>query len=108
MRSRPPKPKPPPDEAALDAFISGAGGDEAPAVQASGGGSARLPTAAPERPWEADRVREDVRRGVPLRLPEPLYLRLKWAAKETGRSMNKLCEEAIVAEIKRSTTGSGL
>lgn len=52
-------------------------------------------------PWEAEHVREDVTKGYALRLPEPLYLRLKWVAEQTGRSINAVCREAIEAEVER-------
>ena len=47
------------------------------------------------RPWEAERVRDDVVKGYALRLPEPLYLKMKWVASERGQSMNELCRGAI-------------
>lgn len=46
-------------------------------------------------PWEKEKVREDVKQTYPLRLPEPLHLKLKFLAEETGRSMNELCNEAV-------------
>lgn len=52
-------------------------------------------------PWEAEHVREDVMKGYALRLPEPLYLRLKWVAEQTGRSINTVCREAVEAEVER-------
>ncbi|MFB6285289.1 MAG: toxin-antitoxin system HicB family antitoxin [Candidatus Bipolaricaulia bacterium] len=46
-------------------------------------------------PWEEERVREDVTQSYPLRLPEPLHLKLKFLAEKTGKSMNELCNEAV-------------
>jgi len=46
-------------------------------------------------PWEESQVREDLKKNYPLRLPEPLYLKLKYVSEETGRSMNDLCNEAV-------------
>lgn len=46
-------------------------------------------------PWNAPRVRSDVKQNYPLRLPEPLYLKLKYLSQETGQSMNALCNEAV-------------
>ena len=52
-------------------------------------------------PWNAPYVREDVVKGYALRLPEPLYLKLKWVAGQTGQSVNALCREAVEAEVER-------
>ena len=52
------------------------------------------------RPWEGERVRDDVVKGYALRLPEPLYLKLKWVAEQTGRSMNAVCRDAIETEVE--------
>jgi hypothetical protein len=46
-------------------------------------------------PWEEEKVREDVKQAYPLRLPEPLHLKLKFLAEKTGTSMNELCNEAV-------------
>ena len=46
-------------------------------------------------PWEEPQVRKDLKKNYPLRLPEPLYLKLKYVSEETGRSMNDLCNEAV-------------
>lgn len=109
MRGRPPKKALSPDqERAALAFVDAAerldsgSGRSAPAEPAK-----VLPSAAPQRrpesvlPWEADYVREDVVKGYALRLPEPLYLRLKWVAEQTGRSINTVCREAVEAEVER-------
>lgn len=45
--------------------------------------------------WNEDRVREDVKQTYPLRLPEPLHLKLKFLAEKTGKSMIELCNEAV-------------
>ena len=55
---------------------------------------------SPDRPWEDDRVRDDVVKGYALRLPEPLYLKLKWVAEQTGRSMNAVCRDAVETEVE--------
>lgn len=50
----------------------------------------------PDRlPWHEPQVRDDVVKGYALRLPEPLYLKLKYVSKQTGISMNQLCNEAV-------------
>lgn len=46
-------------------------------------------------PWEEPQVRENLKKNYPLRLPEPLYLKLKYVSEVTGRSMNDLCNEAV-------------
>ena len=40
-------------------------------------------------------MREDVKQTYPLRLPEPLHLKLKYLSERTGRSMNELCNRAV-------------
>ena len=111
MRGRPPKKALTPEqERAASAFVGGA------ETGASGSGQAE-PTSAPvvaapppqravelssgAYPWEAAYVREDVMKGYALRLPEPLYLKLKWVAEQTGRSINTVCREAIEEEVAR-------
>jgi predicted HicB family RNase H-like nuclease len=44
-------------------------------------------------------VRDDVSKSYPLRLPEPLYLQLKWVAAQRGMSVNALCKQAIADAI---------
>ena len=124
MRGRPPKKTMTPEqERAASAFVeaaeaptSGSGRADAaepapqavltPAPLAPGPETAsgdRVPghrRRSPERPWEDDRVREDVVKGYALRLPEPLYLKLKWVAEQTGRSMNAVCRDAVETEVE--------
>ena len=114
MQGRPPKKKTlsPAQERAADVFVSGAVADPEPATPAEAAGRPAVASGeathprrgasrsdATERPWEAPHVREDVVKGYALRLPEPLYLQLKWVADETGRSINTVCREAIEREI---------
>lgn len=124
MRGRPPKKAMSPEqERAALAFVDAAerpdsgSGRSAPAEEAQPAAPASAapgPQAAPvrrsqpsggvqagEMPWEADYVREDVMKGYALRLPEPLYLRLKWVAEQTGRSINTVCREAVEVEVER-------
>lgn len=60
-----------------------------------------------EYPWEAPGVREDVMKSLPLRLEEPLYLKLKYIASRTPYSMNsfilELLNEKVDEEIARLT-----
>lgn len=67
----------------------------------------RRPTAS-EYPWEDLRVRDDVMKGYPLRLPEPLYLQLKFAAQQAGMSMNEFCNEAVAAAVANQLTALGV
>jgi predicted DNA-binding protein len=46
-------------------------------------------------PWSENRVRKDVKQTYPLRLPEPLHLKLKFLSEEMGKSMNELCNDAV-------------
>ena len=125
MRGRPPKKTLTPEqERAASAFVGGA---EAPS-SGSGRGPEAEPAApqtataskparpsrpaeegggTPERPWEAAFVREDVVKGYALRLPEPLYLKMKWVASERGQSMNELCREAIEGVVEDHLRASG-
>ena len=95
MRGRPPKRSfTPEQEQAADAFISAA----EPSADQQGkprDASRDQDRQRPSYPWEEPRVREDVKKGYALRLPEPLYLKLKYISEETGASMNQLCNEAV-------------
>lgn len=114
MRGRPPKTLNPDQAQAASAFVDAA---EAP-DSGSGRASARDRTETPQRvvrrapagdsrPWEADFVREDVTKGYALRLPEPLYLKLKWMADRTGRSMNTVVREAVESEVEAFLSQEG-
>lgn len=46
-------------------------------------------------PWQEEQVRDDVKQTYPLRLPEPLHLKLKFLAEKSGKSMNELCNAAV-------------
>jgi len=75
-------------DAALDAFAAGA---EQPREV---GGSTRYP-------WEDPRVREDVSRQILVRLPEPLYLKLRYIADNTPASMNSFIRDVIAPAIEK-------
>lgn len=115
MKGRPPKRAlSAAQERAASAFVQAA---ESPAAGSGGGdaaetpptnaqrASARATSGRPDetlaRPWEDPRAREDVTKGYALRLPEPLYLQLKWVAEQTGRSINTVCREAVAEEVAR-------
>lgn len=89
----------PQQQQAADSFIEGAN-------QQSLSGEQSPQEETPSRqqrehyPWEAPRVRDDVTKNYPLRLPEPLYLKLKFVSNETGRSMNQICNEAVEANVE--------
>jgi len=92
MRKRPNRSSDDSRKRAVDDFVQGA--EQNPAGDGSSGsdedGSGQDPY-----PWEEPQVRDDVKKNYPLRLPEPLYLKLKYVSEETGRSMNDLCNEAV-------------
>jgi hypothetical protein len=50
--------------------------------------------------WEEPHIREDVLKSLPLRLSEPLYLKLKYIATHTPYSMNSFILERITEEIE--------
>lgn len=126
MQGRPPKKTlSPAQERAASAFVegaeapgSGSGRSQAPQTQSPPEAAGAPPAAsepaasaarrghraAGERPWEAAYVREDVTKGYALRLPEPLYLKLKWVAAQTGRSVNTMVREAVETDVEAFLT----
>jgi len=101
MRRRPNRELTEEQEQAADEFISGA--SEPPpstspsdSQQGQGGDTDRGSSPRkPAYPWEEPHVREDVKQTYPLRLPEPVHLKLKYLSEKTGRSMNELCNMAV-------------
>jgi hypothetical protein len=97
MRRRPNRELSEEQEEAADEFISGASEpppSTAPTNQretGSNGGSSHTRA----YPWDEPQVRNDVKQTYPLRLPEPLHLKLKYLSEKTGKSMNELCNEAV-------------
>lgn len=51
-------------------------------------------------PWEDPRVRDDVKKNLPIRLPEALYLKLKYIADNSPYSMNSFILEKLTEEIE--------
>lgn len=51
-------------------------------------------------PWEDPHIREDVKKNLPIRLPEPLYMKLKYIADHTPYSMNSFILEKLEQEIE--------
>jgi hypothetical protein len=110
MRSRPPKRLSPEKEEAAAAFIEAA--EVVPGAEAEK--TDEDVKEAPKRqrkrkaqkqkkvyPWQEPHVRDDVNQAFSIRLPEPLYLKLKYISDETGRSMNhmlKTLAEEMVEE----------
>ena len=70
----------------LDKFAAGAGRKNAKADEIY--------------PWEEPHVREDVKKTLPLRIDEPLYLKLKFIAKRTPYSMNSFILDRVIDEIE--------
>lgn len=119
-----PTPKPF-DPADLDKFASGAltvpaPGSQEPAAtpepppspekNAEGKGEGKPPAPAPAAayPWEESQVREDVKKQILLRVPEPLYLMLQYLSKKSQSeytSMNQIIldgtEKLVKAELKK-------
>jgi len=104
MRRRPNRELTEEQEQAADDFISGAS-EPPPSTSPSDDQSNRRQAGQKEQsgsgrrettyPWEEPHVREDVKQTYPLRLPEPLHLKLKFLSEKTGKSMNELCNEAV-------------
>lgn len=113
-------PKPPSiDPVALDNFAAGALTVPPPPV--SGAEQKKEPGAekkikqppaghkpSSSLPWEEPHVREDVTKQILLRVPEPLYLQLKWLAQKSASeysSMNQIImdgtEQLVKKELKK-------
>ena len=74
-------------DTALDKFAAGAG---QPSLKNEG-----------TYPWEEPHIREDVKKNLPLRIPEPLYMKLKYIAEHTPYSMNSFILERLTEEIEQ-------
>lgn len=84
-------------DAALEAFAAGAGQPGQPASEMV-------------YPWEAPYVREDVMKQVLLKIPEPLYLKLKHITNYSPYNMTSFILEKITPEIEKEIarmTGRG-
>lgn len=94
-------PAPKDKDAALDAFAAGAGQPAVPSAPAP---------AETIYPWEEPYVREDVMKQVLLKMPEPLYLKLKHITNYTPYNMTSFILEKIAPEIEKEIarmTGRG-
>lgn len=80
-------PAPKNDDAALDAFAAAAN-----QPKASSDGS---------YPWEGAYVRDDVMKQILLKMPEPLYLKLKHITNYTPYNMTSFILERIAPEIEK-------
>lgn len=78
-------------ETDLDKFAAGAGG--------------RISKKQEAYPWEEPHIREDVKKNIPLRLPEPLYMKLKFIAEHTPYSMNSFILERLTEMIEEEVAG---
>jgi hypothetical protein len=52
-------------------------------------------------PWEEPHIREDVKKNLPLRISEPLYMKLKYIADHTPYSMNSFILEHLTEQIEQ-------
>jgi hypothetical protein len=96
MRKRPNRELTEEQEQAADEFISGA--SEPPPSTSSSSDQQETDSPPEEKstyPWNEPHVREDVKQTYPLRLPEPLHLKLKFLSEKSGKSMNEICNEAV-------------
>jgi hypothetical protein len=75
-------------DAALDAFAAGAG-------------QPTPPTTETVYPWEETHVRDDVMKQILLKIPEPLYLKLKHITNYTPYNMTSFILEKIGPEIEK-------
>jgi len=78
-------------DAALEAFAAGA-------IQHD------KPDEATTYPWEEPYVREDMMKQVLLKMPEPLYLKLKHITSYTPYNMTSFILEKIAPEIEKEIT----
>lgn len=72
------------------------------------GSDARLRPRAPGEqvyPWQEPHVREDVKKLLSVRLPEPFMLKLQYVAKRSGMSMNQLAVDAITEAVEAKLSG---
>lgn len=83
-------------------FIRGATAKEAPGQQVPSPAEDQKETDHFEEqlPWEEPFVRADVIKSLHLRIDEPLLLKLKWVAAQTGMSQNKIVLSALSAEVE--------
>lgn len=85
MRSNKPRTQSQAPEADIKDFIAGAERQESRAY-----------------PWQAANVRPDVTKVFNLRLPEDVYLKLKYLSdKQRRRSMQTICQDAIEPYIEQ-------
>jgi hypothetical protein len=88
MREKPNRDMNEDQQRSAEEFISAAEGPSEEKIQDSDPEGSTLP-------WEREKVREDLKQMYPLRIPEPLHLKLKFLSEKTGKSMNELCNEAV-------------
>lgn len=84
--------------------------DAALEVFAAGAGQPATPASATVYPWDDPYVREDVMKQVLLKMPEPLYLKLKHITNYSPYNMTSFILEKIAPEIENEIarmTGRG-
>jgi hypothetical protein len=84
-------------DAALEAFAASAG-------------QPTTPTSKMVYPWEDPYVREDVMKQILLKMPEPMYLKLKHITNYSPYNMTSFILEKIAPEIEKeiaTMTGRG-
>lgn len=59
-------------------------------------------------PWQAPYVRDEVKRGYTVRIPEPLYLRLKWVAERSPESMAGIILAGVEREVAERLERAGV
>lgn len=52
-------------------------------------------------PWEDESLRDDVVKLYNLRLPEPVYVKLKWLAENSPDSMHTIAMQGVLKEMER-------
>lgn len=59
-------------------------------------------------PWQAPYVRAEVKRGYTVRIPEPLYLRLRYLAEHSPESMAGIILAGIEREVAERLERAGV
>lgn len=58
-----------------------------------------------EYPWDEPHVNEKFLQPVSLRVPQPLYLKLKWLAENTPKtSMHRICIDSIEGVVEHEVS----
>jgi hypothetical protein len=57
------------------------------------------PVVSDQKPWESDRVRDDVIKMVSLRLPEPYIIKLQYLSEKTNLSQQEILRRVVLPWI---------